>query len=250
MIIQIASDLHNEFGILDLDFESIDLLILAGDIHVGERGLLWIKEQVKKVPVLYVLGNHEYYRNSYPKLLKKLKEGSRESNIHILEKDSITIDGITFHGTTLWTNFELFGNPRIAGIEAQQKMNDYKLIRIDPSYSKLRSIDTHLFHYESLEWLRNSLEKSKTSKNVIITHHGPSILSLLPEYREELISAAFVSNLEDFIKEMKPELWIHGHIHNCLDYTIENTRVICNPRGYPDEPYNGFNNKLLIKISA
>lgn len=31
-----------------------------------------------------------------------------------------------------------------------------------------------------------------------------------------------------------PELWIHGHVHAKQDYRVGDTRVIANPRGYPD----------------
>ena len=248
MRIQIASDLHNEFGISELDFSNVDLLILAGDINLGKKGLLWIKEQVRNIPVIYVLGNHEYYKHAYPKLLDQLKEATINTNIHILEKNSITIDDITFHGTTLWTNFELFGDPKIAGMEAQPKMTDYKHIRRHPEYIKLRTVDTYVMHYDSLYWLKESLLSSNTCYNVVITHHAPSILSIPHNQRDKLISAAYASHLDSFILEMKPQLWIHGHIHNFLDYTIGNTRIICNPRGYPDEPCTNFNNKFVVEF--
>ena len=248
MRIQIVSDLHNEFGEYDLDFTNIDVLILAGDIAVGDKGFLWIKEIVKDIPVLYVLGNHEYYKHSYPKLLNKLKDDSANTNIHILENESIIIGDITFHCATLWTNFELYGDPKIAGMEAQLRMNDYKMIRRDPSYSKLRSLDTHIMHYKSLIWLKSSLAESNTAKNIVVTHHAPSELSIPEIYKDELLSAAFASDLEDFIIETKPQIWIHGHMHNNSDYTVGDTRVICNPRGYPNENPNEFNRKLVIDI--
>lgn len=248
MRIQILSDLHNEFGKFEFNFSEIDLLILAGDIDIGLSGFYWISEIVKEIPVIYVLGNHEYYKNSYPKLLHKLQDLSLNSNIHVLENKSIEIGGVTFHGTTLWTNFELFGNPKTTGYECQQRMNDYKLIRLDPTYSKLRTIDTHVIHYKSLMWLKDSLTKSNTKKNVVITHHAPSINSISAKFKEDVLSAAFASNLEDYIMETQPDFWIHGHVHEPYDYNIGKTRVICNPKGYPDEPYNGYNSKLTIEI--
>src|SRR5688572_28218638 len=162
MIVQILSDLHLEFGGLDIDFDGVDLVVFAGDVNIGEKGLFWIKEKIIKIPVLYVLGNHEYYRSTYPKLLNKLLQSSLGTNVHVLENSSVEIDGIRFHGATLWTSFELFGDPKLVGPVCQQKMNDYKLIRLDPYYSKLRSIDTHLFHHRSLKWLRESLLNSNT----------------------------------------------------------------------------------------
>jgi Icc-related predicted phosphoesterase len=249
MRVQVLSDLHLEFGALEIDFDDVDLVIFAGDVNIGEKGLLWIKEKISRVPVLYVLGNHEYYRSSYPKLLSKLLQSSIGTNVHVLENSSVEIDGIRFHGTTLWTSFELFGDPKLVGPVCQQKMNDYKLIRLDPSYSKLRSIDTHLFHYRSLKWLKESLLNSNTKKNIVITHHAPSPRSLPIKYRDDIISAAYASDLEDFIKQTKPDLWIHGHVHEPFDYVIDKTRVICNPRGYIHDPYNGFNSKLVLEVS-
>ena len=247
---QIISDIHLEFGVREFDFSACDLLILAGDIHLGIKGFEWISEKVKNIPVIYVLGNHEYYKHSYPKLIYNIRKATEGSNIHVLENGSLIIDGVTFHGMTLWTDFELYGNPRIAGSLCQQRMNDYKLIRRDPSYSKLRSIDTHVIHKESKKWLIESLGKSKTKTNVVVSHHAPSIESIPIQYRGDLISAGFASNLEDLIQEHQPDFWIHGHLHDAFDYTIGKTRVICNPFGYPDEKSKGYKEKLVVDICS
>lgn len=248
MKIQIISDLHNEFGMSNLIFEDIDLLIIAGDLDLGIKGIAWLKETVGKIPVIYVLGNHEYYKGIYPKTLNKIKAASIGTNIHVLENDSIVIGNITFHGATLWTDFELLGNPRIYGSICQAKMNDYKLIRQEPTYSRLRSIDTYQIHKKSLNWLERSLSKSNTPINIVVTHHAPSIMSIPDEFKEDVVSSAYASNLEQTILKYKPDFWIHGHIHSPIDYEIGNTRVICNPHGYIHEKYNGYNPKLVFDI--
>ena len=107
MKIQILSDIHLEFGLREFDFSDADILVLAGDTHIGMNGLEWIAEKVKNIPVIYIIGNHEYYKNSYPKLLTKLKLAAQNTNIHILENDSFYMEGITFHGATLWTDFRI-----------------------------------------------------------------------------------------------------------------------------------------------
>jgi len=28
------------------------------------------------------------------------------------------------------------------------------------------------------------------------------------------------------------KLWVHGHIHDAVDYELENCRIVSNPRGY------------------
>lgn len=250
MRLQILSDIHLEFGERKFELDNPDLLILAGDIHLGINGINWIRELTNDIPVIYVLGNHEYYKNSYPKLIRKLKDSAENTNIHILENASIEFNGITFHGATLWTNFELYGDPRTAGFECQQKMNDYQLIKRDPSYSKLRSIDTHVIHNESIKWLEKSLSDSKTDFNVVVTHHAPSEKSILDKYKNDLVSAGFASNLDGFIEKTQPDLWIHGHVHACFDYSIGKTRIICNSRGYPGERVEGYQDKKIIKIGA
>jgi Icc-related predicted phosphoesterase len=248
MLIQILSDLHLEFETFEPPRTDCDLVVLAGDIHIGNKGLLWAKEAFADKPVIYVLGNHEYYRNALPKLTDKLKQEALGSNVHILENDKVIIDDVVFLGCTLWTNFELLGDPRIAGYEATQQMTDYKKIRVSPQYRKLRSIDTAIIHRHSLDWLKKELSSNEEHKVVIITHHAPSKRSLPQWYAEDLLSAAYASDLEKVVESSKAKLWIHGHIHAPQDYVIGNTRVVCNPKGYPDEYNDAFIPDYVVQI--
>jgi len=69
----------------------------------------------------------------------------------------------------------------------------------------------------------------------------PSIRSIADRYRADPVSAAFASNMDGFILEHQPRLWIHGHTHESFDYEIGKTRVVCNPRGYASiEENKGF----------
>lgn len=248
MNIQIISDLHQEFGYLEHNFKNADLVVLAGDINIKGRGVEWIKKAIPNIPVIYVLGNHEYYKGSYPKTLRQIEEAAKETHIHVLENKSIEIDGIVFHGATMWTDFSLYGNPKYYGVLCQAKMNDYKKIRLDPSYSKLRSIDTYNMHKKSLRWLEESLEKSIGKTNIVVTHHAPSIQSVPERYLDDPISSAYASNLEPLIERYKPAFWIHGHIHEPKRYRLHHTEIICNPHGYIDEKYNGYTKELMIQL--
>jgi Icc-related predicted phosphoesterase len=248
MKIQILSDIHLEFGVREIPTGDVDVIVFAGDIHLGEAGLKWMAEHVNNVPVIYVLGNHEYYRHTYPGLLNKLKTLTRKTNITLLENESKRMNGITFHGATLWSDFELFGNAELAEWESQQSMNDYKLIRKDPSYSRLRPADTLAQHKASMQWLEKSLKESKTKKNVVVTHHAPSRKSVPELFQKHMVSAAFASNLDDFILDTNPDVWMHGHIHCSADYMIGQTRVICNPLGYPEEKNTGYIDRLVVEI--
>lgn len=248
MKIQIISDLHQEFGEDSLCFDNADLIVFAGDINIGTKGIKWMKKTLKEVPAIYVLGNHEYYKGSYPKVLNQIKEESSGTNIMVLENGSVEINGVNFHGATLWTDFSIFGNPIEYGIICQEKMNDYKQIRKDPSYSKIRSIDTFNMHKRSVNWLQKSLQKSNSDKNIVITHHAPSIKSVPNKYKEDPLTSAYASNLEALILKFQPIYWIHGHIHTPVRYKIGQTEIICNPHGYLDEPYNGYERELILEI--
>lgn len=248
MKIQVISDLHQEFGISDTDFENADLIIFAGDTNLGTKGIEWIKKRILNKPVIYILGNHEYYKGTYPKTLYNIIEASKGSNITVLENKRIEFNGIRFHGSTLWTDFSLFGSPVEYGIICQATMNDYKQIRRDPSYSKLRTIDTFKIHQISKTWLEESLEESTDYTNVIITHHAPSLKSIPELYKNDPITSAYASDLEALILKYKPLYWIHGHIHTPTRYKIGDTEIICNPHGYINEKFNGYNPRLLITI--
>ena len=68
MKIHILCDLHVEFGNFVPPVVGADVVVLAGDVHVKDRGLQWIFDQKFEIPVLYVLGNHEFYREKFPGL--------------------------------------------------------------------------------------------------------------------------------------------------------------------------------------
>ena len=59
MKIHILSDLHLEFQDMPIPDVNADITIIAGDIHLGMKGLRWLR-QIKR-PVIYILGNHEFY---------------------------------------------------------------------------------------------------------------------------------------------------------------------------------------------
>jgi len=248
MKIHIVSDLHREFGYNDFNLREADVLVLAGDIDLGVKGIHWLKSLSLDIPIIYVLGNHEYYKGAYPKTLHKIKDAASNSNIYVLENESLEIDHVCFHGCTLWTDFSLKGNPAVYGSLCQSRMNDYKKIRLGDNYAKLRSIDTFKIHQTSRQWLEKSLSTSQAKHNIVVTHHAPSIRSLPKRYLDDPISSAYASDMEEFIVKHQPSYWIHGHIHDPARYTISDTEIICNPHGYINEAYNGFNNSLIIEI--
>lgn len=250
MKIQVLSDLHLEFAPFDAPITDADAVVLAGDTHPGTKGLAWACQAFPTKPVIYVCGNHEFYGQSIPKHQLRLLELARGSNVHLLENGGVSIAGVRFLGCTLWTDFALFGDPRIAGYEATQRMTDYRRIRLDPSYRRLRSVDACALHHQSRRWLQAELSAPVPGPTVVVTHHAPSPRSLPDAERSQLLSAAYASDLDEFVAGSGAALWIHGHVHVPCAYELGHTRIVCNPRGYPDEAKPGFDAGLLVEVGG
>ena len=104
------SDLHLEFGSMDVPKTDADIAVLSGDIHAGSRGIDWASQF--DIPVIYILGNHEFYGfTQFDELIQECRDkAKRYPNIHFLENESVLIDGVRFHGATFWTDFKLENN--------------------------------------------------------------------------------------------------------------------------------------------
>lgn len=248
MRLYIISDVHLEFEPFDIPRDDVEIIVLAGDIGLGLKGLEWAASTFNDKPIIYVPGNHEYYGEAIPKLTEKLKQRGSEIGVCVLDCDSIEINGLRIFGTTLWTDFSLFGEPVMGEYCAQQSMNDYRRIRVSPTYRKLRPRDTSSMHFRMRKWLESEIEKERTLDAVIVTHHAPSIRSLKPPLQGDEVSVAFASHLDSMVKKSGAKLWIHGHTHHSTDYTIGDTRVLSNQRGYPGEGNTGFNPRFYIDI--
>ena len=215
-----------------------DVVVLAGDIHVKNRGLQWIFKQNFEVPVLYVLGNHEFYREQFPGLIDQLKVEAEGTNVRVLENDSVEIGGYRFFGCTFWSDMELLDDQHTSSMAAADFMNDYKLISLSKTNRLLSPEDTKAWHAKSVRKLTEFFKAGETERSIVVTHHAPSIKSIVARYRVYPVSAAFASNMEDFIRDHQPPLWIHGHTHESFDYRIGKTRIVCNPRGYASTAEN------------
>jgi hypothetical protein len=55
------SSLLGQFGSVDLPDVAADLVVLAGDIDHGIKGVVWARQAFPGIPVLYVAGNHDHY---------------------------------------------------------------------------------------------------------------------------------------------------------------------------------------------
>ncbi len=238
MKIHILCDLHVEFDGFVPPVVGADVVVLAGDIHVKNKGLQWIFDQHFEVPVLYVLGNHEYYREQFPGLIDQLKVEAEGTNVRVLENDAVQIGRYRFFGCTLWSDMALFGDQHTSSMAAAESMNDYRLIRLGKTNRRISPGDTKAWHARSVRKLTEFFKAGESENSIVVTHHAPSIKSIIERYRAYPVSAAFASNMDDFIRDHQPPLWILGHTHESADYHIGKTRIVCNPRGYASKAEN------------
>jgi Icc-related predicted phosphoesterase len=250
MRLHILSDLHTEFGDVSLPAPRADVVVLAGDTGIHRSWFKWVGEQFGGRTVVCVAGNHEYYGETIPSHTEKLRGYAREYGVHFLENESLVVGDVAFLGCTLWTDFALHGNIRLAASEAERQLTDYKRVKLLSAgrYLRLTPSDTARLHRRSLEWLREEIGRHAGRKIVVVTHHGPSLRSVPDQFRDDPLSAAYASSLDAFVASSGAQLWIHGHVHESADYCIGGTRVICNPRGYPEELNAGFQPGSVVEV--
>jgi Icc-related predicted phosphoesterase len=236
--VQFASDLHLEFERRPeerLQFpirEGAGVLVLAGDIHSDFAGLdTFVRQLAMQVPVIFVAGNHEFFTHEINDTYRALVDGAAVTpNVHFLQDRAVELDSLVFLGCTLWSDF---GNADPALLrKAPSMMTDYAVIadRAGPS-NRLTTARILADHQRSRRFLEEQLRSHDPARTVVVTHHAPSLRST--SGKGEDWDRLYGSDLDAFIEDYGPALWIHGHVHESFQYTIGRTTVACNPRGYP-----------------
>ena len=234
MKLNILSDLHLSVGWLDRPRNDADVVVLAGDIARPRESVAWALGFDK--PVLYVLGNHEFYGGSIEGTADELKRLCAGSHVHVLDDDETVIDGVRFLGSTLWTDFMLFGDGDAAAQRWRVRATSCAISAASGTGGATSALftpeDSAALFERHADWLDRRLDAAHAGPTVVITHHAPSRQSIHPRYAESLLNACFVSDAEHLVDGDRAQLWIHGHTHDSFDYSLHGTRVVCNPRGY------------------
>jgi len=244
------SDLHLEFANMPVPDVAGDVLVLAGDIHIGDNAIAWIAECAHVFKdVIYILGNHEYYGQSYWKLPSRIRDNIAGKgglfdplhNVHFLDNESVIIDGVKFIGSTLWSRGEYL---------LQYHMNDFKKItyKYPHGYGKLSVDEAYKIHQISKVWIKNAIDPKL--KNVVITHHAPSFEMINQiRYGNGWMNTGYATEILPEFDSENIALWISGHTHAAYDKVISDIHSVSNCRGYyPDYLTENFNPCAVVEI--
>jgi hypothetical protein len=218
----------------------IDLIVLAGDVHQSVRGIVYADRlsRFMRAPAIYVAGNHEFYRQDIERLLPALYRAAARTDgrVSFLENNVATFNfsGQRLHvlGCTLWTDYDLYGDPAGAMQTARRRMNDYEAIH--DGKHVFAPEDALRRHLESRVWLHKTLAQLQRyepeAQTLVVTHHAPSGAAL--GERTGGIGPAYASELLLEFAPRAPAAWIHGHTHFRHESTEEGIRFMSAPRGY------------------
>ncbi|NKJ72794.1 phosphohydrolase [Rhizobium leguminosarum bv. viciae] len=243
-----------------------DICICAGDISENvSMSIAYLRRDIERhMPVILVLGNHDYYNSSIDLALEIARREIEGTRIHLLENQTIEMVGCRFVGATLWTDFavSIGGDEHIPAEERRaiafglvpSQMPDFHCIyRSDERRTGENGLITVQEilkrHIESRSYIDRELEKPFGGRTFVVTHHAPLTESFDARFYGHVTNAAFASDLTDLIARRRPSIWVHGHIHRFRDYMADGTRVICNPRGYGGErETTGFRPGFVIDL--
>lgn len=239
MLIQFASDLHLEFDDNRQYIEqhplvpSGQVLVLAGDVtslnyyrfrHWERRFFEQLADQYEKV--IWIPGNHEYYRSRDMADDSPALEESLHANVRLINNHTEFYEGVRFVCSTMWSHIPFQKAPYI-----QRYLSDFHLI-----YKEGRQLTVEVYnqlHQQAIGFLEHELSKPFAGPTVVVTHHVPSFVCEHPRHKGSALSTAFVSEQSSLIARHQPAYWIYGHSHgNVPLIQMGQTQLVTNQLGY------------------
>lgn len=207
------------------------IIVLAGDFSEQNAQTKWFIDTFKDYydHVLVVFGNHDYYllsksqrkrykNNSYRRINEIKDYYYNDPIVHILDNKVITLEGITFAGSTLWYKPTNQKDQTFY----QHISNDSRCISIPLTEHQAEQYD--VLHNRDMEFYNNL---DHETIDVFISHVPP-----VPyEHSRYEYNSCYLNPVDT---HQIPH-WIAGHNHTVAEFTHDNTAFHYNMVGYPGE---------------
>ena len=269
MKFRIISDLHIDINHDYEEYMKFDpdaFYLIPGDISGSyTRTSEFIENHIPQG--CFIMGNHEGYDFTFNDhstdrakeniAVRLAQDFPLDGKVSFLENDYKEIgEDIIVVGCVLYTDFKLYTTvPQEEAMAIAHKyMNDFRYVLTYGTDGELRQVtpSDYLNRFNtSLNFIEDVCNKFPNKKIVVMTHHAPSIKSITGRYVQDVLSAAYASNLDEFIKKHENiKLFVHGHVHNKAKYKFRNrAQVIVNPMGYYNETNQNLNRYLGVPFT-
>lgn len=248
MKVKLISDLHMESYYYKYEWHGEDLVLLGGDIHTKGRHSQLLNQIPSNVKIILIAGNHSFYDSDFDETHQTLKLLEKYyPNFHYLNNESIDIGNLSFYGGTMWTDFNLFGYNDAPYViqDSTRSIADFMYITRS---GRLWNVNDVIEQYELFNrgfdyWVKNTNKKTR----VCLSHFLPSIKCIDKKFNGSILNGYFASNQDNRVDLV--DCWFFGHTHACVDIKSNDTRLVCNPRGYQGGLENpNFNPSLIMEI--
>lgn len=200
-----------------------DVLVLCGDLTdygLPEEARILTREleAAGRMPVLAVLGNHDYEASQVPEVLDILRAGG----VQIIEGESVEIQGVGFAGA------KGFGG-------------GFGQRTIEPWGEETTKHFVQEALQEALK-LGSGLARLQTSQRVAVLHYSPILETVMGE-PPEIFPFLGTSRLEEPLNRHKVAACFHGHAHRgrpegrtTAGIPVFNVALPVLKAAYPDQP--------------
>ncbi|MBN8875532.1 MAG: metallophosphoesterase [Rhodospirillales bacterium] len=169
-----------------------DVLVLAGDLtdlgKPGEARLLTESLRSCSLPVVAVLGNHDYECGH----VDEVRAIIREAGVHLLEGQSCEIGGVGFVGIKGFAGG--FGN-RMLGSFGEPAIKSFVAETVQEALA-----------------LENAMRRTPTRRTMVVLHYAP-IAETIEGEPPEIFPFLGSSRLAETIDRFKVDAVVHGHAH-------------------------------------
>ena len=242
MKLQIASDIHREFGHSpNVPDVGADVLVLAGDIGMADDETVeWLRGLSGRYEaVLYVPGNHEFYGKDLDDANSFMNGMSAFGGYEWMNNQAVQVGERRFVGSPLWANF---CHEPLSMFNAGRAINDFRRIRHGGG---LMTPATMLdLHTEAVAFLTETVKPD----DIVITHWPPTLMARNTGFPMDDIAKYFCADIPKVVASTRPELWICGHTHYNVDFMFGETRILSNQGGYPHETIAGYDPGRIVEV--